>query len=190
MAATPSAMLELGTRAPGFELPNTNELTGVPWVSKHDYNDQPLLVAFICNHCPYVVLLLEKFAQKAAQWQQQGVNVVAISSNDIENYAADAPAKMTELAIKHSFEFPYSQEVAKAYHAACTPDFFLFNENHRLVYRGQFDDARPGSGIKVTGRDLDIAIVALLAGEQISQQQIPSVGCNIKWKTGNEPGYL
>ncbi len=194
MAATPSTMLELGTKAPGFDLPNLNKHTGAPWITEQDYHHQPLLVAFICNHCPYVVLIIEKFAQLALKWQQQGINVVAISSNDVEHYPADAPEKMTELAKQHQFEFPYlydqSQEVAKAYRAACTPDFFLFDCNHQLVYRGQFDQARPGNGKIVTGEDLDNAIQALMSGEPISEPQIPSVGCNIKWKAGNQPDYF
>ena len=187
-------MLELGTKAPGFDLPNMNKHTGASWITEHDYHHQPLLVAFICNHCPYVILIMEKFAELAIKWQEQGIGVVAISSNDVEHYPADAPEKMTELAKQYQFEFPYlydqSQEVAKAYRAACTPDFFLFDCNHELVYRGQFDQARPGNGKTVTGEDLDNAIGALISTEPKIELQIPSVGCNIKWKAGNEPEYF
>ena len=191
MAETPSTMLELGTQAPAFELPNMNKAAGASTVSLSDYQDQAVLVAFICNHCPYVVLITAKFAELAIEWQQYGVNLVAICSNDIENYPADSPEKMIEFAQKNEFRFPYlydeSQQVAKAYKAACTPDFFLFNSAHELVYRGQFDSARPANGQPVTGNDLDKAVKNLINGQTIEQNQIASVGCNIKWKAGNEP---
>lgn len=186
MVETPSTMLELGTVAPAFDLPNMNKHTGAPWAALQDYHGQPLLVAFVCNHCPYVVLIMEKFAQLAAQWQQQGINVVAINSNDVEHYPQDSPENMTKLAKQHQFEFPYlydeAQTVASSYRASCTPDFYLFDKNHQLIYRGQFDDARPGNGETVTGQDLDGAIQMLSKGQKIIQQQIPSVGCSIKWK--------
>lgn len=193
MAETPSRMLKLGTQAPAFKLPNMNKTAGPSTVSLSDYQDQAVLVAFICNHCPYVVLLIAKLAELARKWQRSGVHLVAICSNDIEHYPADAPGKMTEFAQKYEFRFPYlydeSQQVAKAYKAACTPDFFLFNRAHELVYRGQFDSARPANGQPVTGYDLDEAVKNLINGQTIEQNQIASVGCNIKWKVGNEPEY-
>jgi len=194
MSATPSTMLQLGTKAPPFDLPNTNKHTGAPWVTSEDYYHHPLLVAFICNHCPYVVLIKDKLAELAAQWQQRGVQVVAINSNDAERYPADAPDKMTEFARDSGFEFPYlydqSQEIAREYRAACTPDFFLFDSSHQLVYRGQFDSARPGNGVDVTGEDLNAAVETLVAGQPVSPDQKASMGCNIKWQPGNEPDYF
>ena len=193
MAETPSTMLELGTQAPGFDLPNLNSLSGTSRSSLADHQGQAVIVTFICNHCPYVVLIASKLAELAVKWKQSGVNLVAISSNDVVHYPADGPDKMTEFAQKYGFEFPYlydeSQAVAKAYRAACTPDIFLFNSNHELVYRGQFDSARPSNAREVTGSDLDQAVNSLILGQVIEQDQIPSVGCSIKWKAGNEPQY-
>ncbi len=191
MAETPSTMLALGTRAPAFELPNMNKQAGASKVSLSDYQNQAVMVAFICNHCPYVVLIASKLAEMAVKWQQNGVNLFAINSNDIDHYPADAPEKMTEFAHKYTFKFPYlydeTQQVAKAYKAACTPDFYLFNSSHELVYRGQFDSARPANGQPVTGYDLDKAVKNMINGQTIEQNQTASVGCSIKWKAGNEP---
>lgn len=191
MSDTPSNMVELGTEAPNFTLFDTvnNQL-----VSLDDFdNAKGLLVAFICNHCPFVQHILDGFIVTARDLQQKGIGVVAISSNDVENYPDDSPVKMAALAREKQFSFPYlydgNQEVAKAYKAACTPDFFLFNENDRLVYRGQFDDSRPGNSEPITGNDIRDA-VDLLFDERIKENQKPSIGCNIKWKAGNEPDYF
>jgi len=191
MARTPSTMLELGTRAPDFSLPDTDgkevsleSLAGAPG----------LLVAFICNHCPYVIHLREALAAMGRDAQSRGLAVVAISSNDVENYPQDSPALMVEEKALAGYTFPYlydeTQEVAKAYEAACTPDFYLFDGDQRLVYRGQFDSSRPGNDDPITGADLSAAIDALLAGERPAQTQLPSLGCNIKWKAGNAPAYF
>ena len=190
MAETPSTMLELGTPAPFFRLP---DLDG-KLVSLDDFRGKPLLVAFICNHCPYVKHVIDKFSELAREYQRKGVAVVAINSNDVDAYPEDSPERMREFAAKHHFTFPYlfdeSQEVAKAYRAACTPDFYLFDREHKLVYRGQMDGSRPGNGVPVTGEDLTRAVELLLAGKPIPEDQRPSVGCNIKWKPGNEPDYF
>ena len=183
MAETPSTMLELGTAAPHFRLPDP----GGKWVSSDDFKDAPaFLVVFLCNHCPYVKHVQAQFAQLAKEYQARGAAIVGISSNDVENYPDDSPAKMAEEIKLAGYTFPYlydeSQEVAKEYQAACTPDFFLFNRDHRLVYRGQFDDSRPGNGKPVTGKDMRAALDAVLAGRPVPSDQKPSVGCNIKWK--------
>ena len=184
-------MLEIGTQAPDFSLP---EPASGKSVSLSDYAGKPLLVVFSCNHCPYVLHIIESFTAFANQAQRQGLAVVMISANDVGGYPADSPEKMAALAQNQGFEFPYlydeSQQVALAYHAACTPDFFLFDSAHRLVYRGQFDASRPGNNIAVDGSDLKAAVDALLTGSKISAEQIPSVGCNIKWREGNEPDYF
>ena len=163
MARTPSTMLELGTRAPDFRLPEP--ATG-KIVAREDFSGKPLLVAFICNHCPYVIHIRDTFVQLARDYQARGVAVVAISANDVAGYPQDSPEKMAEEAQRYQYSFPYlydeSQEVAKAYKAACTPDWFLFDENHELFYRGQFDEARPGNDKPVTGADLRQALEALL----------------------------
>jgi peroxiredoxin len=177
-------MLPLGTAAPHFRLPDPHG----KWTSSEDFPGAPaLLVAFICNHCPYVKHIRSRFAEIASEYQARGVAVVGISSNDVENFPEDAPEKMAEEIVQAGYTFPYlydeSQEVAKAYHAACTPDFFLFDRNRGLVYRGQFDDSRPKNGLPVTGADLREALDALLAGRPVSSDQKPSVGCNIKWKS-------
>ncbi len=190
MAVTPSTMLPLGTTAPGFQLPDTDNRI----VSQDDYKDaSALVVMFICNHCPYVKHLKTELAAFGRDVRKKGVAVVAISSNDVSSHPEDGPEKMAEDARALGYDFPYlydeSQEVAKAYRAACTPDFFLFDRNRRLVYRGQFDDSRPGSGIPVTGKDLRTAVDAVLEGRAVSEEQKPSMGCNIKWRTGNEPDY-
>lgn len=190
MARTPSTMLELGTEAPDFTLlePATGHV-----VSRQDFSGKPLLVAFICNHCPYVILIREVFAQLAKDYQERGVAVVAINANDVANYPDDSPEKMVEEVHAQGYTFPYlydeTQAVAKAYQAACTPDLFLFDHEHKLFYRGQFDDARPRDDIPVTGNDLRHALDRLLDNMYPPDEQKASLGCNIKWKAGNEPNY-
>jgi peroxiredoxin len=191
MALTSSTMLPLGTTAPDFTLRDTNEKT----VSFVNFKDKPaLLVLFICNHCPYVKHIRAGLAQLARDYLPRGVGIVGINSNDVANYPDDSPAKMKEEAESAAYLFPYlydeTQAVAKAYRAACTPDIFLFDRGRRLVYRGQFDASRPGNGIPVTGKDLRAALDAVLAGKTTSEFQAPSMGCNIKWKAGNEPDYF
>lgn len=191
MARTLSTMLELGTTAPAFRLPDTKGRL----VSLDDFHDaQALLVIFMCNHCPYVKHVREAIAALARDYQVKGLAVVGISSNDATKYPDDGPRQMAEEAVAAGYVFPYlydeSQAVAKAYRAACTPDFFLFDGERRLVYRGQFDDSRPGNNVEVTGRDLRTAIDAVLAHKPVNADQKPSLGCNIKWKPGNEPEYF
>lgn len=190
MAATLSTMLELGTLAPPFSLPdaykNTFSLTGVAGA-------RGTLVMFICNHCPFVIHIIDELSSLAKHYSELGISCVAISSNDIANYPQDGPEFMKEFAIKYGIDFPYlydeSQQVAKSYQAACTPDFFLYDDQLKLVYRGQFDDSRPGNGVPVTGKDVKDALDALLNGTPVSKEQKPSIGCNIKWVSGNEPEY-
>ncbi len=184
-------MLPLGTTAPDFKLPDTNGKT----VSLGDFKDKSaLLVLFICNHCPYVKHIRAGLAQLARDYLPKHVAIVGINSNDVDNYPEDSPAKMKEEVKSAGYTFPYlydeSQAVAKAYHAACTPDIYLFAKNLKLVYRGQFDDSRPGNGIPATGKDLRAALDTVLAGKPVSPNQKASVGCNIKWKSGNEPDYF
>jgi peroxiredoxin len=191
MALTPSTMLPLGTTAPDFKLPDTNGKT----VSLSDFKNSPaLLVLFICNHCPYVKHIRAGLAQLARDYVPKGVGIVGISSNDAANYPDDSPARMKEEAKSAGYIFPYlydeSQAVARAYRAACTPDIYLFDKSQKLVYRGQLDDSRPNSGVPVTGKDLRAALDAVLAGQPVSPNQKASVGCNIKWKTGNAPDYF
>jgi peroxiredoxin len=191
MALTPSTMLPLGTAAPDFKLPDTNG----KMVSLADFEDRAaLLVMFICNHCPYVKHIRAGLAQLARDYVPRGVGIVGINSNDVANYPEDSPARMKEEVRAAGYIFPYlydeSQAVAKAYRAACTPDIYLFDKNRKLVYRGQFDDSRPGNGIPVTGKDLRAALDAVLAGRPVPPDQKPSIGCNIKWKAGNEPDYF
>lgn len=178
-------MLPLGTTAPDFHLPDTSGRT----VALADFKDKPaLLVVFMCNHCPYVKHLRAGLAQLARDYAPRSVAIVSINSNDVTNYPEDSPAKMAAEVKSAGYIFPYlydeSQAVAKAYRAACTPDFFLFDRGRRLVYRGQFDDSRPGNGVPVTGKDLRAALDAVLAGKPPSTFQSPSIGCNIKWKRG------
>ena len=191
MSRTPSTMLEIGTLAPDFELP---EPASGRTVSLTEFADKPLLVVFSCNHCPYVIHILKSFTEYANATQIQGISVVMINANDVNNYPDDSPEKMIELSATYGFEFPYlydqSQSTASAYQAACTPDFFLFNHHHELVYRGQYDASRPGNSELVSGSDLKIATQALLSGEALPVNQLPSMGCNIKWRSGNEPAYL
>ncbi len=183
-------MLDIGTQAPDFSLPEP--LTG-QIVTLSDYQDCPLLVVFSCNHCPYVLHILKSFSVYADEIQKLGLAIVMINANDVENYADDSPQNMVRLAHQYGFEFPYlydeSQQVAIAYEAACTPDFFLFDARHRLVYRGQYDASRPGNDEAITGADLRAASQALLNDDKIPDQQLPSVGCNIKWRAGNEPQF-
>jgi peroxiredoxin len=189
MAKTPSTMMPLGTPAPDFSLPDTGGKT----VSLSDFRGKPVLVMFICNHCPYVLHIAAQLAQLGRDYQSRRLGMVAISANDVENYPDDSPQKMKEEAARLGYVFPYlydeSQDVAKAYRAACTPDFFLFDTEHRLVYRGQFDDSRPGNAVPVTGKDLRAALDAVLTGKDVPKDQKASLGCNIKWKTGEEPDY-
>ena len=191
MSLTPSTMLPLGTAAPDFRLPDTNGKT----VSLADFKNAPaLLVIFICNHCPYVKHIRQGLAQLGRDYLSKGAAIVGINSNDAANYPADSPVKMKEEMQVAGYTFPYlydeTQAVAKAYRAACTPDIYLFDKDKKLVYRGQFDDSRPGSGVRVTGMDLRDALDAVLGGKPVAKEQIPSIGCNIKWKSGNEPDYF
>jgi peroxiredoxin len=190
MAVTPSTMLELGTAAPDFALPDT---TG-KLVSRADFAGRPLLVMFICNHCPFVKHVRKKLAELAQQYRSKGVGVVGINSNDVTAFPEDSPANMAREVTDAGYTFPYlydeTQQVARAYRAACTPDFFLFDADHTLVYRGQIDSSRPGNELPVTGADLTAAINAVAAGEPVSTKQRPSAGCNIKWKPGNGPAYF
>jgi peroxiredoxin len=191
MVAVNSTMLALGTQAPGFCLKDT---TG-RLVSLADFKGASALgVVFICNHCPYVKHIRAGLGQLARDYQARGVAFVGINSNDVVNYPADSPAKMAEEAKAAGYIFPYlydeTQSVAKAYKAACTPDFYLFDKQQKLVYRGQFDDSRPSNGIPVTGKDLRLALDAILGGKPLPPTQKPSIGCNIKWKPGHEPDYF
>ncbi|TVS01804.1 MAG: thioredoxin family protein [Phycisphaerales bacterium] len=187
MAATPSNMSPLGSPCPDFSLPDT--VSGET-VSRDDYKGRPLLVMFICNHCPFVKHIRSELALLGRDYGGK-LGIVAISSNDIENYPDDAPDKMKIEAAEAGYAFPYlfdeSQKVAHAFKAACTPDFFLYDADHKLAYRGQLDDSRPKSSEPVTGRDLRAAIKAVLEGRMPNEHQTPSMGCNIKWKKGNEP---
>jgi len=192
MARTASTMLPLGEVAPDFAL--TDVVSGQT-VQRDDFCGRPgLLVMFICNHCPFVKHLADPLADFCRRYQQQGLGVVGISSNDVEKYPQDNAEAMRVEAQQRGYDFPYlldeTQAVAKAYQAACTPDFFLFNADFELVYRGQFDSSRPGGELPVTGQDLAAAIDALLAGQPIPEPQLPSLGCNIKWIPGNEPPYF
>lgn len=190
MARTPSTMLELGAPAIDFSLPATDGST----VSLSDFDGKPaLLVMFICNHCPFVVHVRQQIAALAKEYSEKGVGIVGINSNDVANYPDDSPENMAKEVKTAGYVFSYlydeTQEVAKAYKAACTPDFFLFDADRKLVYRGQLDDSRPGNDIPVTGKDLRAALDAVLAGQKPASEQMPSIGCNIKWKAGNEPEY-
>jgi len=190
MAQTPSTMQPIGMSAPDFSLPGIDGKTH----ALRDFDGAPaLLVMFICNHCPFVKHIRTELARLGKDYQQRGVAVVAINSNDANKYPDDSPAKMKQEASDAGYSFPYlvdaSQEVAKAYGAACTPDFFVFDGDLRLAYRGQLDDSRPGNSVPVTGSDLRAALDAVLAGKPAADLQKPSIGCNIKWIPGNEPAY-
>ena len=191
MSETPSTMLEIGSQAQEFSLPEP--ATGNQ-VNLSDFQGKPLLVVFSCNHCPYVLHIIDSFTEFARAARQRGLAVVMISANDVNGYPADGPEKMAELARTAGFDFPYlydeSQQVARAYRAACTPDFFLFDAAHQLVYRGQYDGSRPGNKLPVNGSDMKAAVDALLSDTAIPGEQIPSVGCNIKWRSGNQPDYF
>lgn len=191
MAATASTMLPLGTNAPDFQLPDTSGKV----VSLSDFdNSSALLVMFICNHCPFVIHLASEISQLAREYQANDVAVVGINSNDIQKYPADSPEKMAEAIKEYGYNFPYlldeSQAVAKVYQAACTPDFYVFDSNKQLAYRGQFDDGRPSNDVPITGEDLRAALDAVLSGNAVEIEQKPSIGCNIKWIPGNEPAYF
>ena len=191
MALTPSTMLPLGTKVPSFALPATDGTI----VRDSDFAAATaFLVMFICNHCPYVKHIRDGLAVMARDFANQGVAVVGIMSNNAAQYPDDRPEMMKIEKQDAGWDFPYlydeSQDVAKAYHAACTPDFFLFDGAHKLVYRGQMDDSRPGNNQPVTGRDLRAAVGKVLANEAVDAAQKPSIGCNIKWKPGNEPGWF
>ena len=184
MARTPSNMMPLGTKAPDFTLPNA--VTGETVTIADAKSDVATVIMFICNHCPYVKLVNGQLVQLANDYQPKGVSFIAINANDVVNYPDDSPEKMKEAAQQLGYSFPYlydeSQEVAKAYQAACTPDFFLFDKDLKCVYRGQLDDARPNSNTPTTGKDIRDALDAILAGNPVNPEQKPSIGCNIKWK--------
>jgi len=191
MANTPSTMLPLGTKAADFTLVNVDGRL----VSLNDFEAAPAFLAmFMSNHCPFVKHLADALAQFAAEYMTQGVAIVGINANDVSKYPADSPEQMVREAEERGYPFPYlydeTQDVAKAYRAACTPDFFLFDGDRRLVYRGQFDSSRPEGGTPITGADLRNAVDAVLAGKKPSEKQLPSIGCNIKWVAGNEPDYF
>jgi peroxiredoxin len=184
MSKTASKMVPLGTVAPEFHLKDTNSSE---WFSFSDLKgEKGTLVIFICNHCPFVCHIIEEIVMIANDYRVQGIGIIAISSNDISQYPEDAPELMTEFAFENKMEFPYlydeTQEVAKEYDAACTPDFFLFDNQNKLVYRGQLDDSRPGNGISLSGSDLRGAIDSVIYNRIINPNQKPSIGCNIKWK--------
>ncbi|MGW8248945.1 MAG: thioredoxin family protein [Acidiferrobacterales bacterium] len=190
MSLTPSTMLNLGTEAPDFNLPDTEGQDR----SLSEFTDSKgLLVIFMCNHCPYVKHIQHALAKLADEYMDKGIAVVGISSNSVESHPQDGPDAMREEAARVGYHFPYlydeTQEVAKAYRAACTPDLFLFDASQKLVYRGQFDASRPGNKLPVTGEDLRAALDALLEGKPPLAEQKASIGCNIKWKPGNEPEY-
>ncbi len=191
MVKTASTMLPLGTKAPDFSLVNVDGQT----VSLADFEGSPaLLVIFMCNHCPFVKHIAPELARLGYEYQSRGVAMVGISSNDVSKHPVDSPEQMIHEAETQGYTFAYlydeNQDVAKAYKAACTPDFFLFDGQQKLVYRGQLDASRPGNGIPVTGQDLRRALDTVLAGNAVAEEQTPSIGCNIKWKAGCEPDYF
>jgi peroxiredoxin len=191
MVKTASTMKKIGTPAPDFSLINVD---GRP-VGLHDFDDQPaLLVMFICNHCPFVKHVAEQLSLLGAEYQAKGVAIVAINSNDVASHPSDSPERMIHEAEERGYVFPYlfdeTQEIAKAYQAACTPDFFLFDKDHKLAYRGQLDSSRPSNGIPVTGEDLRRALDAVLEGKSVPEPHRSSIGCNIKWRAGAEPAYF
>lgn len=184
MSLTPSNMLPLGTKAPDFNLPASN--FNLNFNFEDCKGEKGTLVIFMCNHCPFVIHVIEEVVKIANDYRVQGIGVVAISSNDVENYPQDSPQKMTDFALKNKIDFPYlydeSQEVAKSYDAACTPDFYLFDSQDKLIYRGQLDDSRPGNEISISGSDLRNAIDSVIYNRHLNDVQKPSIGCNIKWK--------
>jgi peroxiredoxin len=185
MAATPSTMVALGTKAPAFHL--TDVTTGDTISLESHAGEHATVIMFICNHCPYVIHIHQRLVEVANNYQPKGIRFMAISSNDVSHYPQDGPEQMKAIAKHWGFSFPYcydeTQEVARAYDAACTPDIFVYDHERKLAYRGQFDDSRPKNNLPVTGRDLTDALDALLAGKPVSPDQKPSIGCNIKWKT-------
>lgn len=192
MALTPSTMLPLGTRGPDFSL---SDVVSGQRVSLSDFDSKKvLLVMFICRHCPYVQHVKKEIARIGFDYSQKDLAIVAISSNDISVYPEDASKSLSEMAKEEGFNFPYlfdeTQEIAKAYTAACTPDIFLFDKDRKLVYRGQIDDSRPGNNVPLTAKDLRSAIDAVLNDQTVNPNQKPSTGCSIKWKPGNEPSYF
>ena len=184
MVKTLSTMIPLGSEAPDFRLPDV--VSGSELSLGDLKSDVATVLMFICNHCPYVKHLQDGLVEVADEYIPKGVSFVAINSNDVENYPDDSPEKMKEVAEEKGYKFPYlfdeTQEVAKAYDAACTPDFFVYDRALKCVYRGQFDDSRPGNGKPVTGKDMRMALDSIVAGEAVDWEQIPSIGCNIKWK--------
>ena len=192
MAETPSTMLPLGTKMPAFSL--TDAVSGKTVTDRAAAGKKATLVMFICNHCPFVKHVMDELGRLGADYIPKGVGVVAVNANDVEKYPQDGPDKMRELAVSEGWRFPFllddTQKIAQAYKAACTPDFFLFDAEAKLVYRGQLDDSRPSDKIPVTGRDLRAALDRVLAGKPPLGEQKPSIGCNIKWKPGNEPPYF
>lgn len=192
MASTLSTMLPLGTQAPDFSLPDVVTSRTISLATFRD--KKALLIMFICRHCPYVKHIEKELARIGKDYSSKDVGIVAITSNDPVAYPDDSPASTKEMAIELGFTFPVcfdeSQEIAKVYVAACTPDFYVFDASRQLVYRGQFDDSRPGNSIPVTGRDVRAALDAVLAGRPVDLKQKPSIGCNIKWKPGNAPAYF
>lgn len=190
MVRTLSQMVELGSKCPDFSLGDTEGET----VSRSDFDGKPLLVIFMCNHCPYVRHIREKLAEVTSKWIDGGVGVVAINSNDVDQYPDDSPENMKAEKHEFGYHFPYlfdeTQEVAQAFKAACTPDFFLYDREHKLAYRGQFDDARPANAVPVSGIDLEKALRAVMEERPVDTPQQPAMGCNIKWKSGNEPDYF
>ena len=192
MARTPSTMLDLGTALPTFSL--RDAVSGRTVTPAEVAGDRGTLVMFLCNHCPFVKHVLPEIGRVGAEALSGGIGVVAINSNDVVAYPDDAPDRMRELALAEGWRFPYvhdeTQDVAKAFRAACTPDFFLFDPDGRLVYRGQLDGSRPGSDVPVTGADLRRALTAVRAGQSVPEPQLPSLGCNIKWKAGRAPEWF
>jgi thiol-disulfide isomerase/thioredoxin len=192
MVETPSAMLPLGTKMPGFSLKDA--VTGKTVTDRTAAGSKATLVMFICNHCPFVKHVMDELGRVGGDYISKGVGVVAINSNDVSSYPQDAPENMKKLALSEGWRFPFlfddTQEIAKAFKAACTPDFFLFDADGKLAYRGQLDDSRPGNNEPVTGKDLRAALDAVVSGKPAARVQKPSIGCNIKWRPGNEPPYF
>ncbi len=192
MAAVSSTMQALGSLAHDFSLPDVRRDNTL--ISLADYLNKPLLLMFICNHCPYVVHIAQKMTELGNEAQSKGFGVVAISANDSVAYPQDGPEPMVDFAKQYGFEFPYlfdeTQSVAKEYAAACTPDFFVYDKGHRLRYRGQMDSSRPGNVLVVDGADLNRAVNDVLHSGFANEEQVPSIGCNIKWRSGNEPDYF
>lgn len=191
MVQTPSTMIPIGTKAPEFSLLDPVSGTKRPL---SEFNAPATVIIFMCNHCPFVIHVRDELTRLERDYAPKGVAFIGINSNDEEKYPQDGPGPMAELVREMGWKFPFlfdaTQEVAKAYHAACTPDFFVFDGDKKLAYRGQLDDSRPSNGTPVTGRDLRAAIDAVLAGRPAAAEQRPSIGCNIKWKPGNEPDYF